>query len=73
MLVLGMLALAGCGVALFGFCGGGVTLALFSGAFVLLGVELGRSGAWATLIPTAIVVVILAVVAGYAASGAGCY
>ena len=73
ILVVALFALVGGGFALFGSCGGGVTLALFGGAFALLGVELARSGAWATLIPTGIVVLILAIVAAYTASGAGCY
>jgi hypothetical protein len=73
IVVAGIFAAIGVGFALFNVCGGGFTLALFGGAIALLGYALGRSNAWATIIPVCIVTLTLVGAGVYAASVAGCH
>ena len=70
--VIGIFVAVGLAFALFGFCGGGASLALFGVAVALLGYTLGRSNAWATIIPICIVTLTLVGAGVYAASLAGC-
>jgi len=73
VLVVGCFTLVGAGLAFAATCGGGYSLIFFGGAVALLGLLLYRTGAWATIIPFAIIT--LALVAGgwYGASVAGCW
>lgn len=73
VLVVATIALVAAGFAFLGTCGGGDSLVLFAGAAVFLGLALGRSGAWAVIIPVAIVAFILVVGGWFLANGAGCY
>jgi hypothetical protein len=72
-LVVGCFALVGAGLAFAATCDGGYSLIFFGGAVAVLGLILYRTGAWATIIPFAIIT--LALVAGgwYGASAAGCW
>lgn len=72
-LVVGCFALVGAGLAFAATCDGGYSLIFFGGAVAVLGLILYRTGAWATIIPFAIIT--LALVAGgwYGASVAGCW
>jgi len=63
----------GAGLALAGYCDGGDSLVLFGGATALVGALLFRSGAWATVIPVAIVTLTLVAGGWYGATVAGCH
>ncbi len=71
--MIGCFACVGAGLALAATCQGGYSLICFGGATALLGAILYRTGAWATIIPFAIIT--LALVGGgyYGASVAGCF
>ena len=68
----GCLAFLGAGLALAASCDGGESLVLFGVAVALVGVVLYRTGAWATVIPIAIVALTLVAGGWYGASVAGC-
>ncbi len=72
VLVIGCFACLGAGVAFAATCDGGYSLMLFGGSLAFLGALLYREGAWATVIPFAIMV--LALVGGgyYGLTVAGC-
>ncbi len=72
ILILVILIAVGGAFALFPFCGGGASLGLFGAAVAVLGYTLGRSGAWATIIPVGIVTLTLVLAGWYVASSAGC-
>jgi Ca2+/Na+ antiporter len=72
LLIVVILVSLASGFALFNYCGGGASLALFGVAAGLLGYTLFRSDAWATIIPSCIVTLTLVVAGWYAASVAGC-
>ena len=66
-------AFVGAGLAFAATCDGGISLILFGAGVAVLGLLLYRTGAWATIIPFAIIT--LALVAGgwYGGSVAGCW
>jgi hypothetical protein len=72
LVVIACFAFVGAGLAFAATCDGGITLILFGFGIALLGFLLYREGAWATIIPFAIIT--LALVGGglYGASIAGC-
>jgi hypothetical protein len=72
ILVTAVIVLVAAGFALLGVCGGGDSLALFAAAVVFLGIALGRSGAWAVVIPISIAGATLVAGAWFLANGAGC-
>ena len=73
VLVVACFAFVGAGLAFAATCNGGFSLIFFGVAVALLGAIIFRTGAWATVIPFAIIT--LALVAGgwYGASVAGCW
>jgi hypothetical protein len=72
IVVIAIIALVSSGFAFLGECGGGISLALFAGAILFLGIALGRSGAWAAIIPIIIASLTLVAGAWFLATGAGC-
>jgi hypothetical protein len=72
IVVIAIIALVGAGFAFLGVCGGGDSLVLFAGAVAFLGVALGRSGAWAVIIPISILALTLVAGGWFLANGAGC-
>lgn len=73
VLVIGCFALVGAGLAFAATCNGGYSLIFFGGAVALLGAMLYRTGAWATIIPFAIIVLTLVGGGWYGGSVAGCW
>jgi len=73
ILALGCFACVGAGLALAATCDGGYSLILFGGAIAALGALIFRTGAWATLIPFALMALTLAVGGWYGAMLAGCW
>ncbi len=72
MMVVVCLALVVAGFVFYGVCNGGDALILFGVAVAVLGALLYRTGAWATVIPFAIIAVTLIGGGWYGASVAGC-
>jgi hypothetical protein len=73
LFVVGIFVAVGVAFALFGVCGGGISLALFGVAVAMLGFLLGRSNAWATIIPVAIVTLVLVGAGLYETYVGGCH
>lgn len=71
-LVIGCFAFVGAGVAFALTCDGGYSLILFGAAVACLGALLYREGAWATVIPFAIIVLTLVGGGYYGLIVAGC-
>lgn len=72
-LVVGCFALVGAGLAYAPVCNGGDSLILFGGGVACLGALLYRTGAWATVIPFAIITLTLVAGGWYGATVAGCH
>ncbi len=72
LLVIACLAFIAAGFVVYGVCNGGASLMLFGVATALLGAVLFRTGAWATVIPFAILSFILIAGGWYGATIAGC-
>ena len=72
VLVIGCFALVGAGLAFAATCDGGFSLIFFGGAIAFLGALLYRTGAWATIIPFAIITLTLVGGGWYGAMVAGC-
>ena len=70
--IAGCLVFLGAGLAFSGSCDGGFALILFGVAVAFLGLVLFRSGAWATIIPIALVTLTLVAGGLYGGSVAGC-
>jgi len=72
LMVVGCFACVGAGLAFANVCDGGYSLVLWGGAIAFLAALLYRLGAWATIIPFAIIT--LALIGGglYGLSVAGC-
>ena len=70
--MIGCFACLGAGVAFATSCDGGYSLMLFGGAVACLGALLYRTGAWATIIPFAIIVLSLVGGGYYGLTVAGC-
>jgi hypothetical protein len=66
------IAFLAAGFAVYGICNGGDSLILFGVATAFLGALLFRTGAWATIIPFAIISFILIVGGWYGATVASC-
>ena len=73
LLILGSIGCLVAGLAVAESCDGGGTLVLFGAAVALIGVLLFRSGAWATVIPMAILTLTLVAGGWYGATVAGCH
>lgn len=72
ILILDAIVLASLGVLFLGFCGGGVSVIIFAAAVGVMGAVLGRSGAWALLLPTGMIVLVLIAAGLLIAGEAGC-
>jgi len=72
IIVLSCFAFVGAGLAFAAMCDGGISLILFGVAVALLGYLLYSEGAWATIIPFAIITFALVAGGWYGASVAGC-
>jgi MFS-type transporter involved in bile tolerance (Atg22 family) len=72
LLVIGCFAFMGVGIAFATVCDGGYALMLFGAAVGCLGALLYRTGAWATIIPFAIIVLCLVGGGYYGLTVAGC-
>jgi len=72
LLVVGCFACIGAGVVFAATCDGGYSLILFGAGVAFLGALLYRSGAWATIIPFALVVLTLVGGGYYGLTVAGC-
>jgi dienelactone hydrolase len=72
LLVIACLAFVVAGFVVYGVCNGGASLMLFGVATACLGAVLFRTGAWATVIPFAILSFILIAGGAYGATIAGC-
>ena len=72
LLVIGCFACLGAGIAFAASCDGGYSLMLFGGAVAFLGALLYRTGAWATIIPFAIIVLCLVGGGYYGLTVTGC-
>jgi hypothetical protein len=66
------LAFVVAGFVFYGACNGGDSLILFGVAVAFLGALLYRTGAWATIIPFALITLTLIAGGWYGASVAGC-
>lgn len=73
MLVVGCFAFVGAGLAFAATCDGGFSLIFFGIAVAFLGTLIYRTGAWATVIPFAIIALTLFAGGWYGASVAGCW
>lgn len=72
LLVIGCFAFIGAAVAFAATCDGGYSLIFLGGTVGCLGMLLYRTGAWATVIPFAIIVVTLVGGGYYGLTVAGC-
>ncbi|HKN07510.1 MAG TPA: hypothetical protein VJ021_07935 [Thermoplasmata archaeon] len=72
-LIIASIGCLGAGLAIAGICDGAGSLFLFAGAVALLGAVLFRTGAWATVIPIAILSLTLVAGGWYGATVAGCH
>lgn len=70
--ILGCIGFLGLGLVVSASCDGGYALISFGVAVAFLGLVLLRSGAWATIIPIALVTLTLVVGGLYGGSVAGC-
>jgi len=70
--VLGCLSFLGAGLAFSPLCDGGISLLMFGVAVAFLGLVLFREGAWATVIPIAIITLTLVAGGAYGGSVSGC-
>jgi hypothetical protein len=73
LLIVGSIGFLVAGLGIAEYCDGGGTLILFGVAVALIGALLFRSGAWATVIPMAILTLTLVAGGWYGATVAGCY
>lgn len=71
-LIIGCVAFLAAGCVFFQNCDGGNSLILFGVAVAMLGALLYRLGAWATVIPFALVALVLVGGGWYGLSVAGC-
>jgi hypothetical protein len=72
VLIAAIIAFVAAGVVFYGTCDGGDSLILFGVAVAFLAALLFRMGAWATVLPFAIVTLTLIAGGWYGASMAGC-
>lgn len=72
VLVIGCLAFVGAGVAFSATCDGGYSLILFGVGVAFLGALIYRTGAWATIIPFALITLTLVGGGYYGLTVAGC-
>jgi len=72
-LVIGIFVFMGAGLATANLCNGGYALILFGVAVGCLAALIYRMGAWATIIPFAIICLTLIAGGWYGASVAGCH
>ncbi|HYA54751.1 MAG TPA: hypothetical protein VEG42_04020 [Thermoplasmata archaeon] len=73
LLVVACFAFLGAGIAFSNVCDGGYALMLFGGAIAALGFLVYRTGAWATVIPFALIALTLVGGGYYGLTVAGCH
>lgn len=73
LLVIACFAFLGGAFAVYNLCDGGYTLMMFGGAVASLGALIYREGAWATVIPFAIIALLLVGGGYYGIVVAGCH